>query len=257
MIPITKVISDDQLLLGKVALIVGGSGGIGKAIAKKFIESGSRVVISGTNERKLGECLKSLGGAEAIVLDVNRVSDFSEKVREAAAFFGRLDILVYCAGIHANYPGLDFLNVDEDQYDRIMDTNLKGAYFISQEVVKYFVSHDIEGHILMISSQSALEPAWSPYRLSKHGIGEITKGIAQRCLQYGIVVNGIGPGPTATSMQPYVDGGDIYTELNPIKRYTMPAEVAEYAALLASDLGNTVVGDTLYMSGGRGLIEVR
>lgn len=76
-------------------------------------------------------------------------------------------------------------------------------------------------------------------------------------LNYGITVNGIGPGPTATSMQPYKKGNSIYTNQNPIRRYTMPEEIAEYAVLLTSSLGDTIIGDTLYMSGGRGITEVR
>ena len=110
---------------------------------------------------------------------------------------------------------------------------------------------------MLISSQSALEPAWSPYRLSKHGISEITKGLAQRLLEHNIIVNGIGPGPSATGMQPYEQGGSITTDGNPIGRYTMPEEIAQYAVMLVSELGDTVVGDTLYMSGGRGIIELR
>jgi len=101
-----------------------------------------------------------------------------------------------------------------------------------------------------------LEPAWSPYRLSKWGIKGLISGLAQQLLPYGIIVNGIGPGPTATSMQPYNDGDSIYTNQNPINRYTMPDEIAVYAEMLVSDLGNTIIGDTIYMSGGRGIIEI-
>lgn len=115
----------------------------------------------------------------------------------------------------------------------------------------------IKGHILIVSSQSALEPAWSPYRISKLAISGLIKGMAQRLIGHGIVVNGIGPGPTATSMQKNYDGTNIYTPLNPIQRYTMPEEVAEVAKMLVSPLGDTIVGDTVYMSGGRGIIELR
>ena len=138
-----------------------------------------------------------------------------------------------------------------------MDLNLKSTYFFIQEIAKYMISSKIKGHILIISSQSALEPAWSPYRLSKWGIKGITSGIAQKLLPYGIIVNAIGPGPTATSMQDYREGDNIYTTGNTIERYTMPDEIAEYAKLLVSELGNTIIGDTIYMSGGRGIIEIR
>lgn len=257
-LPITQVVHERQLLEGKHVLITGGSGGIGAAIARKFIACGAKVCIAGKSLEKLERVAAEIGeGTTWVVIDMFQVGSFKDKVVEARELMGGLDTLVCSAGIHASYQGLDFLNVDEVQYDSIMDVNLKGTYFIAQAFAKSLIEEGTRGHILMISSQSALEPAWSPYRLSKHGVSEITKGLAQRLLENGIVVNGIGPGPTATSMQPYVEGGSINTGLNPIGRYTMPDEVAEYAALLVSSLGDTVVGDTLYMSGGRGIVEVR
>ena len=109
----------------------------------------------------------------------------------------------------------------------------------------------------MISSQSALEPSWSPYRISKNCTANITKGLAQELIEYGITVNGIGPGPTATKMQGFSEKDTLYTEQNPIKRYTTPEEIAEFSIMLVSNFGKTVVGDTIYMSGGRGLIDLR
>lgn len=126
-----------------------------------------------------------------------------------------------------------------------------------QVIAKYMIAHQIKGHILTISSQSALEPSWSPYRLSKLGIDGITRGMAQRLLEQGIIVNAIRPGPTAATMQKEYKGDNIYTPLNPISRFTMPEEVAQYAVLMVSDLGNTIVGQILYMSGGRGITEIR
>ncbi len=257
-LPIVEVKRDGDLLAGKHALVTGGSGGIGFAIARKLVACGAKVIIAGTNEEKLRCKASELGhGSEWLRIDMLDPASFKDKVDQARSMLEGLDILVCSAGIHMNYQGLDFLNVDESQYDRIMAINLKGTYFMAQAFARCLIAHGDGGHILMVSSQSALEPAWSPYRLSKHGVSEITKGIAQRLLEHGIVVNGIGPGPTATSMQPYMPGGSINTDQNPIGRYTMPEEVAEYAALMVSSLGDTIVGDTLYMSGGRGVIEIR
>ncbi|NME83748.1 SDR family oxidoreductase [Clostridium sp. SM-530-WT-3G] len=257
-IPIQHYVHANQILKGQVALISGGSGGIGFAIAKKFIESGCKVIIAGTKEEKLKKCVDELGSScSYIILNLYNVSEFQNKIQEAEEKFGNINILVNCAGIHIPRNDLAFLNIDENEYDTIMDLNLKGTYFLSQELAKRMIERKIKGHILMISSQSGLEPAWSPYRLSKWGIKALTEGLAQSLLNYGIIVNGIGPGPTATSMQPYKKGDSIYTNQNPIKRYTMPEEVAEYAVILTSSLGDTVVGDTLYMSGGRGIIELR
>lgn len=257
-VPLPEVKRTSCLLDDRKVFITGGSGGIGFAIAKKMVESGATVVIGGTDEAKLVEKSRELGHKVSwLKTDMNCVASFPRVLQHAEEVMGGLDTLVCSAGIHASYPGLDFLNVDEEQWDSIMDINLKGCYFISQAFAKRMIDKKKRGHILLISSQSALEPAWSPYRLSKHGVAEITKGMAQRLLEHGIVVNGIGPGPTATSMQPYIEGGSIYTEGNPIRRYTMPQEIAEYAVMLVSSLGDTIVGDTLYMSGGRGIIELR
>lgn len=256
-VPVYQTKSNQTLLEGNTILITGGSGGIGFAISKKCIESGAKVILSGTNVNKLRKRCDDLGpNASYIVLNMTDPETFSKAVDEAEAIFGELDALVCSAGIHANYMGLNFLNVSIDQYDSIMSVNLRGTYFLIQEVCRRFVERSARAHVLLVSSQSALEPAWSPYRLSKHGVAEITSGIAQQMVKYGIVVNGIGPGPTATSMQPYVEGGSIFTPDNPIERYTMPSEVAEYAVLLLSHLGDTVIGETIYMSGGRGIINV-
>lgn len=119
------------------------------------------------------------------------------------------------------------------------------------------VDNKIKGHILNISSSVQNEPAWSPYRLSKWGIKGLTSGLAEKLLPYGIIVNAIAPGSTATNLLGVKDGDSIYTDDNLIGRYIMPDEVATYAKLLVSELGNMVVGDTVYISGGRGTITIR
>lgn len=257
-VPIYKTVEKNTLLYNKVSLIIGGDGGIGFEIAKKFINSGCKVIIGGTNENKLKKCINELkGDSKYIVIDLYNVKELNEKINNAVKIFGHIDILVNCSGRHIQRPNLDFLSTTEDEYNKIMDLNLKGNYFVSQYFAKYLINAKINGHILFISSQSALEPSWSPYRLSKRGIEGITEGLGQQLLKYNIIVNGIGPGPTATQMQNYNEGSTIYTDDNPIKRYTMPEEVAEYALMLCSNLGNTIVGQTIYMSGGRGIIEKR
>lgn len=253
---IPQLIEEKDLLKSKVALITGGSGGIGFAIAESFIQSGCRVIITGTNVEKLkGCCLKLGSDSRYLQLELNKVETFKTKVREASLFWGNIDILVNSAGVFSTKN--IFINVEENEYDNIMSINLKGTYFITQTVANYMIDKQIKGHILMVSSQSALEPAWSPYRLSKCALNGITKGIAQQLLTHGIIVNGIGPGPTATAMQNYEEGESIFSTGNSVGRYTMPEELAVYAKYLVSDMGNMVIGDTLYLSGGRGIIDIR
>ena len=232
---------------------------MGLAIAKSFLKAGAKVIIAGTSQEKLNNICNEIknNDLKSIVLNYNDPSAFDSKVEEAVSILGRIDIFVSSTGIHVDRDGLDFINTTIEEYDKIMGINLRGTYFMCQAIAKYMIVHQIKGHILIISSQSALEPSWSPYRLSKLGIDGITRGMAQRLLEHGIIVNAIGPGPTATTMQKEYKGDNIYTPLNPISRFTMPEEVAQYAVLMVSDLGNTIVGQTLYMSGGRGIIEIR
>lgn len=256
-IPIITEKSNDVFLLGKVALVTGGTGGIGLAIANKLSNCGCKVIITGTTQEKINSVIKSNPNLKGIVLNYRDISSFDTCISKAIEIYGKLDILVCSSGVHINRDGFDWNNITESDYDFCMDVNLKGTYFIIQKVAKYMVEKQIKGHILVISSQSALEPSWSPYRLSKLGIDGVVKGMAQKLIKYGIIVNAIGPGPTATSMQPIGIKGSIYTKDNPLERMTMPEEIAEYAKLLVSDLGNMIVGDTIYMSAGRGIIDKR
>lgn len=257
-VPVVQLNDATTLLQNKVALISGGSGGIGSSIAQKFLASGCKVILIGTNEKKLKELTKKFGDNCAyIIMDLIKIELFQEKLNEAVKIFGKIDILVNSAGIHSTKMVSDFLDVDEKEYDDIMNINLKGTYFLSQKVANYMIENKIKGHILNISSSVANEPAWSPYRLSKWGIKGFTKGLVEKLLPYNIIVNAIAPGSTATQLLGVKEGDSIYTSDNKMGRYIMPQEIAEFALLLVSSLGDMVVGDTIYISGGRGIIDYR
>lgn len=255
-VPIQHTVKGD-LLKDKVALITGGSGGIGFAIAKAFLDSGCKVIIAGTNEKKLSSKHEELGGGKSVILNLSSIKGIEESVGEAIAIYGHIDILVNSAGIHSTKVFENFMEVEEKDYDSIMDINLKGTYFVTQNVAKHMVANKIHGHILNISSSTALEPAWSPYRLSKWGIKGMTLGFAQQLQPYGIIVNAIAPGSTATKLLGFKEGDSIYSADNGNHRLTLPSEIAEYAKLMVSGLGDMIVGDTLYISGGRGTIDRR
>lgn len=255
-VPIQHTVKGD-LLKDKVALITGGSGGIGFAIAKAFLDSGCKVIIAGTNEKKLSSKHEELGGGKSVILNLSSIKGIEESVGEAIAIYGHIDILVNSAGIHSTKVFENFMEVEEKDYDSIMDINLKGTYFVTQNVAKHMVANKIHGHILNISSSTALEPAWSPYRLSKWGIKGMTLGFAQQLQPYGIIVNAIAPGSTATKLLGFKEGDSIYSADNGNHRLTLPSEIAEYAKLMVSGLGDMIVGDTLYISGGRETIDRR
>ena len=153
----------DKLLEGKVALITGGNSGIGFAMAEEFIKAGAKVIIVGTNYEKIINCVEKLGGksVKGIVIDVKDVDSMPEKVYKAAQLFpeNRIDILVNSVGIVSQN---DFMHMTETKYDAIMDINCKGTYFMSQAVSQFMIEKKIKGHILNVTSSSALRPAWTP-----------------------------------------------------------------------------------------------
>lgn len=258
MVPIYQPIDGQHLLDGKVALITGGSGGIGFAIAKAFLQQGCEIVIAGTNETKLSQYCNKLsvrGRAHYLVIDVTDVNSMPEKVRLAAEMSstGKIDILVNSAGLVSHS---DFYHMTEKEYDSIMDVNAKGTYFMSQAIGNLMIEKKIKGHILNVTSSSALRPAWTPYQMSKWAVRGLTLGLADVFLPYGIVVNAIAPGPVATPMLGKQEGDSIYNETSPSGRYAMPEEIAQLAVFMVSDMGNLIVGDTFYMTGGSGTITL-
>lgn len=188
-------------------------------------------------------------------IDVIRTEELYDKVLTAADLFPekRIDILVNSAGVVNTTP---FLEMKPEEFDRVMEINARGTYFMSQAVARFMIEHKIKGHILNIASSSALRPAWTPYQLSKWAVRGMTLGLADVLLPYGITVNCLAPGPVATPMLGKKEGDSIYEESYPAKRYAMPAEIAQLAVFMVSDQGNLIVGDTFFMTGGSGLITL-
>ncbi len=245
-----------EMLKGRTALITGGTGGIGLEISRAFLRNGADVIITGRNEAKIQERCKALqdefpssniyGG----VLDNcnidgmdSQLSDIFSKTEK------KIDILVNNAGVLSKN---DFGSATEDDYDKVMDTDLKGAYFITQIVAEYMKRNKVQGNILNISSSSSIRPATSSYHLAKWGIRGLTKGLAKELIPFGIVVNGLAPGPTATSM--LTANNNINRPSAPNGRFSTPEEIANLAVVLVSDISRTVVGDTIFASGGCGLL---
>ena len=253
--PIIVPIEKEKLLNGKVALITGGTSGIGLAIAQAFQNAGAKVIIAGTNQVKLESALEKMGGVKGLLIDVRDTEHLPDKVKEAEALFeeNKIDILVNSAGVVVKH---DFWGIDEKEYDGIMDTNAKGTFFMSQAVGKAMIEKQVKGHILNVTSSSALRPAWTPYQMSKWAVRGLTLGLADTLLPYGIVVNAIAPGPTATPMLGKTEGSSISEPNNPSKRYAMPEEIASMAVYMVSDAGRMIVGDTVYMTGGSGTITL-
>ena len=261
-IPIEIPVYHGELLKNRVALITGGSSGIGFSIAKSFLQNGATVVIAGRNEEKLSKSIADLKQINeniyAIRLDVNETETFDNKIFEIEKLLNgkKIDILVNSAGIISTSK---IGTTSNDEYDTVLNTNLKGTYFLSQSIAKYMKDNKIKGNILNIASSSSLRPATNPYAVSKWGIKGLTIGMAKKYIDYGIVVNGIAPGPTATSMlneDNTSKANNISKSQYPLDRYITPEEIANLAVFLTSDMGKMIIGDIVYMTGGIGTTTV-
>ena len=244
---------EGELLKNKTALIIGGSGGIGTATAKAFVANGCRVVIVGTNESKLKNVCKEIGGNDTqyIVADISKIDQVQTSVDKAVAILEKIDIFVHCAGVHCHES---FGNVTEETWDRVLDINLKSTYFYCQYISEHMIKNNIKGHILNVGSASCAKPGWTPYEISKNAVRAITLGFADKLIPHGIVVNSIAPGPVSTPMLGKVDTSNIAWPGNPTGRMSTPAEIANWILFMVSDMGNMVVGDTFFVSGGSGTI---
>lgn len=257
-LPIQKVTDPDKTLEGKVAFVAGGSGGIGMAVAEALLDSGARVVLGGTKAEKLRACMDKLGHSDRIafvVMDASNAEASDQVVSEATRAFGNIDIFVESTGVHTE--GVNFWTMTPEEYDRVMSINLRGAFFLARSVAQHMIDSNTKGHILFVNSSRGFEPAWSPYGLSKWGLKGFTQGLAQTLLPYGIVVNGIAPGSTATPLIGVKEGDAISSNENGAGRLATPTEIAEWAKMLVGPSGDLVIGETVLVSGGRGGIDVR
>lgn len=259
-VPVYIPILNGNYLTGKTILVTGSTSGIGFEISKEILLNGGNVILTGRNSEKLEKTYAELMKIDIqnkekriyrFLFDNTEISQFDSLFTNILKNIDnkKIDGLVNNAGV----VGGTFGNLNEADYDKIMDTNLKGTFFLSQLVAKYMKDNNIKGNILNIASSSSLRPANSAYHLSKWGIRGFTLGLAKTLIPYGITVNGIAPGPTATPML-LEDISDITLKSSPIQRYATAVEIANMAVILMSDIGKTIVGDIVYMTGGAGII---
>lgn len=251
---VIKTIHYQECLNGRTALITGGTSGIGFKIAEWYLNAGATVVITGRNiektEKAKQDLLKVSPNVYAFQLDNCKVDDFDSTFKKITCTkgIGKIDILVNNAGV----LGGNIKTSSVEEYDNVMNANLRGCFFLSRIFARYLIANNIKGNILNIASSSSLRPADSAYNLSKWGIRGLTLGLAKSLIPYGITVNGIAPGPTATPMMGA--SSNIAHSSLPLGRYITPEEIANMAVVLVSDMGKSIVGDIVYMTGGAGTI---
>ena len=254
-IPIPRPINMEKQLTGRVAMITGGNSGIGYSIAQTFLINDATVIIVGRNTEKLKDAVDSLSKisskVDSVELDLTNVEEIQRIVKSAWEKYGKIDILVNSAGMHHTES---FGAISEQQYDDIMATNVKGVFFLSQEISNRMIKNNVKGNILNVSSSSGVRAAWGPYQMSKWALNGLTKGLADKLLPYDIIVNAVAPGQTATPML-NASSEDIYNPNVIGERYILPTEIAQVALFLVSDFGRIIVGDTVYASVGSGIVN--
>lgn len=252
-------LAPSEMLKGRTALVTGGTSGIGYEVAKSYINAGARVVITGRNEEKVKKACEVIdkevsrkGNIFGIVMNNTDVKSMPSKLQDIERVLGtgHIDILVNNAGV----VGGEVKECTEELYNTILDTNLKGTFFLSKLVARYWVDNQIEGNILMMGSSSSLRPATSAYTLTKNALYGFTKGLAKVLAPHGITVNGLAPGPTATPMTMPNGVRDEISFPNPLGRFVMPGEIANMAVFLVSNMGRSIIGDMVFMTGGSGIV---
>ncbi|MFC0275376.1 SDR family NAD(P)-dependent oxidoreductase [Enterococcus devriesei] len=253
-IPIIKNTDKGDLLKDRTAIITGGAGAIGQAIATSFIESGAKVIVVGRNKDKLELVSEKLGdNCSYFQMDITNVKKMNDEVNELMRITDcNIDILVNSAGILTKEQ---FGHVSEETWDRVIDTNLKGSFFLSQCISNFWKKNGIKGNVLNISSGSGLKPGWTPYQISKNALDSATIGMAQFLIPYNIVVNSIAPGPVFSNMQNTSDMDSIETLDNPTGRLITPSEIGEWAVYMVSPMGQYAVGTNLHLTGGNGIFQ--
>jgi glucose 1-dehydrogenase len=242
-------------LQGKVAIVTGAARGIGLAIAQRFVKEGAKVALADRLAAEVEAEAAALGpGALAVPADVGDAGEVRRLVARTVERFGRLDCMVANAAVQAEIP---FLDLTEEEFDRVIRVNLKGAFLCGQTAARHMVEAGTRGVIINMSSVNAVvaHPVLVHYAASKGGIAMLTKGMAVSLAPHGIRVNAIGPGTVNTpinanffSMPGMVERFLMRT---PLGRIAEADEIASVAVFLASDEASYVTGTTIYADGGR------
>lgn len=229
-------------LVGKKIIITGGGRGLGYSMAKKFIAEGAEVLIASRNEKQLKESANELG-CHYLALDVSDPSQFSTFIEKASKIIGTCNILVNNAGISLHEAS--FFDVSPETFDKQVDTNLKGAFFLTQEFVRHLKASNTQGSILFVSSETGDTMDYRPYGFTKAAINSMVQGLAYLFKKEGIRVNAIAPGVTASDMTGFKVDGDLYARDYGTGRVYLPEEVAETACFLLSDASSCISGQII------------
>ena len=246
-----------KLLEGKTALITGGSRGIGEAIVLKFAEQGANIAFTYLSSEEKAKAIETKVAALGVQVksyksDAAQFAEAEQLVNQVVKDFGKIDICVNNAGISRDNL---LLRVTEDQWDDVMQANLKSVFNLTKQVIRPMMKAR-SGSIINMSSVVGVQgnAGQSAYAASKAGIIGFTKSIAAELGSRNIRCNAIAPGFVETDMTHYLkeggEGADKWLAKIPLTRFAKPEEIANTALFLASDMGGYITGQTINVCGG-------
>ena len=243
-------------LTGKVAIVTGTSRGLGQYFARALARAGADLVITSRRAESLAEFqgeIQSLGRqALSLPLDVRDYASIQEMVKSAAAHYGKIDILVNNAGCNVRKPALD---ISWDDWNLVLETNLRGTFFVAQAVARYMVARRY-GRIINIGSVTAVAgyAGLGPYGASRGGVKQLTMSLADDWGPHGITVNCLAPGWFKTAenavMYENKEWVEYLCDRIPLKRPGQPHDLDGAVVFLASDASEYITGQTLLIDGG-------
>ena len=246
--------SEGKTLAGKVAIVTGGTRGIGHAIARLLAEDGASVVVSGRDAARLDAAVRELEalGAPALAVpaDAGKREDVERLIDVTRERFGRIDVVVNNAGITRDQL---LVRMKDDDWDQVLDTNLRGVFLMTRAAGKVMMRQK-SGRIINISSTAGAmgNPGQVNYSAAKAGVIGLTKAAARELAHWNILVNAVAPGLIETDMTAAISGEAREAMLGqvPLKRIGQSREVAEVVRFLAGDGASYITGQTIHVNGG-------
>jgi 3-oxoacyl-[acyl-carrier protein] reductase len=248
-------VTASKALAGRVAIVTGGSRGIGLAIARSLAEDGASVVVSGRDSGRLDNAAKELescggGGVLAIAADAAKRADVDRLVEAARERFGRLDVVVNNAGITRDQL---LVRMKDEDWDQVLDTNLRGVFLMTRAAAKAMMRQR-SGRIINVSSTAGAmgNPGQINYSAAKAGVVGLTKAAARELAHWNVLVNAVAPGLIETDMTADIPPAarEALMAQVPLKRIGTGREVAETVRFLAGDGAGYITGQVIHVNGG-------
>ena len=243
------------MLDGKVAIVTGGTRGIGLAVVRNFLNNGAKVALFGSKKESIEKALSILREenenfqVSGFYPDLTSEREIRDTLAKIAEEFGKIDILVNNAGLSSSTKIEDYTI---EEYDKIANVNMKGVFVCSKEVVPYL--KETRGNIINISSMVSIcgQPAGCVYPMSKFAVNGLTKSLSRELAPVGIRVNAVAPGITKTDMVASLPDEMIKPLIAtiPIGRIGEPEDIANACLFLASDMASYITGEVMQVDGG-------